>query len=240
MIMNKTEFINTLANTLKERKINDVDEIVAEYEQHFIFKMADGYSEEEIAARLGDPKALGKQFNSETNKTTTGSKVIVAIGLVFTDIIVTMLFVLLFTWAIVLGAVVVAFTVAGVCLISNLNISSLLPSMPYFVGLIFAAMSLALAVLAAVGTEYCWLYARQLLRSYRRWHANTLAAAGGEATLPQIPAHPQIGAVKNRRMRKIALIALTVFVITFQSGYIIAMLTAGAFQFWHVWGWFVK
>lgn len=190
--MNKTEFINTLANTLKERKINDVDEIVAEYEQHFIFKMADGYSEEEIATRLGDPKALGKQFHSETNQTTSGNKAIVAIGLVFTDIIVTILFVLLFTWVIVMGAAVVAFTVAGVCLIFNVNISNLLPRMPYFVGLIFAVMSLALAVLTAVGTEYCWLYARQLLRSYCRWHRNTLATARGEATLPQIPAHPQI------------------------------------------------
>jgi hypothetical protein len=101
-------------------------------------------------------------------------------------------------------------------------------------------MSLAFAVLTAVGTEYCWLYARQLLRSYCRWHRNTLATAGGDATLPQIPAHPQICAAKNRRMRKITLIALTVFVITFQSGFIIAMLTAGALEFWHAWGWFVK
>ena len=238
--MNKTEFISTLTNTLKEREIKDADEIVAEYEQHFLLKMADGYSEEEIAARLGDPKALGKQFNSEGNKTTTGNKAIVTIGLVVTDIFVAMFFVLLFTWVIVMGAAAVAFSVMGVCLIFNMNISNLLPSMPYFVGLIFAGMSIALAVLTAVGTVYCWYYARQLLRSYFRWHRNTLATAGGEATLPEIPAHPQIGAAKNRGMRKIALIALTVFVITFQSGYILAMLTAGAFQFWHVWGWFVK
>jgi len=236
--MNKAEFINTLTNTLKERNIRDVDEIVAEYEQHFSFKMADGYSEEEIAARLGDPKALGKQFDSETTETATGNKAIVAIGLVLVDIIVTMLFALLFTWVIVMGAAAVAFAVAGVCLILDLNISNLLPSMPYFVALIFAAASLALALLAAVGAAYFWLYARQLLRSYFRWHRNTLAAAGGEAQLPSVPAHPQIPAAKNRSMRKIALIALTVFVITFQAGYTIAALTAGAFEFWHVWNWF--
>ena len=155
--MNKTEFINTLTNTLRERRIQDVDEIVADYEQHFLLKMADGYSEEEIAARLGDPKALGEQFDSETNQTTTGNKVIVAIGLVFVDILGTALFVLLFTWVIVMSAATVAFAVAGVCLILNLNISSLLPSMPYFVGLIFAVMSLALAALAAVGAVYVWL-----------------------------------------------------------------------------------
>jgi hypothetical protein len=76
---------------VKERKIQDVDEIVAEYEQHFSIKMADGYSEEEIAARLGDPRALGEQFDSATNEATTGNKAIVAIGLAFVDIIVTML-----------------------------------------------------------------------------------------------------------------------------------------------------
>ena len=236
--MNKTEFITMLTNTLKERKIQDVDEIVAEYDQHFSIKMADGYSEEEIAARLGDPQDLGKQFDSATDETAAGNKTVVVIGLAFVDIIATMLLVLLFTWVIVMGAAAVVFAVAGVCLIFDLNISNLLPSMPYFVGLIFAAMSLALAVLTTVGTVYFGLYARQLLRSYFRWHRNTLAACGGKALLPNIPAHPQISAAKNRRMRKVALIALTVFVITFQAGYIIAALTAGSLEFWHVWDWF--
>lgn len=236
--MTKTEFINTLTNTLKERKIQDIDEIVAEYEQHFSIKMADGYSEEEIAARLGDPRALGEQFDSEINETRTGNKVLVVIGLAFVDIIMTLLSVLLFTWVIVMGVAAAAFAVVGVCLMVNLNVSNLLPNMPYSIGLVFAAMLFALAVLTAVGTVYFGLYARQLLRSYFRWHRNTLAAASGEALLPNIPAHPQISAAKNRSMRRIALIALTVFVITFQAGYIVAALTAGALEFWHVWGWF--
>jgi uncharacterized membrane protein len=236
--MNKTEFINTLTNTLKERKIHDIDEIVAEYEQHFSIKMADGYSEEEIAARLGDPKALGEQFDSETNEARTGNKAIVVVGLAFVDIIATALSVLLFTWVIVMGAAAIAFAVAGVCLVGNLNISNLLPNMPYSVGLLFAATLLALAVLTAVGTAYFGLYARQLVRSYLRWHRNTLATASGEALLPNIPAHPQISAAKNRRMRKTALVALTVFVVTLQAGYIVAALAAGALEFWHVWGWF--
>ena len=236
--MNKTEFINTLTNTLKERRIQDIDEIVAEYEQHFSIKMADGYSEEEIAARLGDPKALGEQFDSETNKTATRSKAIVVIGLAFVDIIVVMLFALLFTWVIVMGAAAVAFALAGVCLGFNLNVSNLLPNMPDLVRFIFAAVLLALAVLTAVGTAYFGLYARQLLRSYSRWHRNTLATASGEALLPNIPIHPQISAAKNRSMRRIGLIALTVFVITLQAGYMVAALTAGALEFWHVWGWF--
>ena len=137
-----------------------------------------------------------------------------------------------------LGAAAVAFVLAGVCLGFNLNASNLLPNMPDLVRFIFAAVLLALAVLTAVGTAYFGLYARQLLRSYSRWHRNTLATASGEALLPNIPIHPQISAAKNRSMRRIGLIALTVFVITLQAGYMVAALTAGALEFWHVWGWF--
>ena len=37
-------------------------DVVEEYQQHVSFKLADGYSEEEIAARLGDPVALAAQL----------------------------------------------------------------------------------------------------------------------------------------------------------------------------------
>ena len=47
-----------LADELKKRGVEDADDVAAEYEQHFAFKLADGYSEEEIAAKLGDPAAL--------------------------------------------------------------------------------------------------------------------------------------------------------------------------------------
>jgi uncharacterized membrane protein len=236
--MNKTEFINTLSKTLKERKIKDIDEIVAEYEQHFLYKMTDGFSEEEIASRLGDPEGLAKQFCTEPNTAIKGNKAIVSIGLALVDFIVSIFFVLLFVWVIVMVAATAAFGVLGVCLIFNLNIYNLLPSMPYFVSIIFGMVSIALAVLLAVGTIYFWLFSRQLLRSYSRWHRNTLAGAGGEAILPSIAAHPQIPAVRNRHMRNIALIALIVFVITSLSGYIVASLSAGHLEFWHAWGWF--
>ena len=93
-------------------------------------------------------------------------------------------------------------------LIFNLNIFDPLPSMPYFVALIFAAMLLALAVLVAVGTVYVWLYPRQLLRSYLRWNRITVAAARGGAQLLDIPTYPQASAVTKRRLRKINLASL--------------------------------
>ncbi len=62
--MTKNEFMTQLASELRKRNIADVADVVDEYEQHFAFKLADGYTEEEIAARLGDPVAVAAQFGA--------------------------------------------------------------------------------------------------------------------------------------------------------------------------------
>ena len=56
--MKKDEYLAQLVNELKKNAVADADDIVNEYEQHFAFKMADGFSEDEIAAKLGE-----KQIN---------------------------------------------------------------------------------------------------------------------------------------------------------------------------------
>lgn len=53
--MTKNEFMTRLMNELHRRNVADAAEVAEEYEQHFAFKLADGYSEEEIAAKLGAP-----------------------------------------------------------------------------------------------------------------------------------------------------------------------------------------
>ena len=60
--MTKLEFMNQLASELHKRNIADAADVLEEYEQHLAFKLSDGYSEEEIAARLGSPADLAAQF----------------------------------------------------------------------------------------------------------------------------------------------------------------------------------
>ena len=48
--MTKHEFMAQLTSELRKRNIADAADVIEEYEQHFAFKLADGYSEEEIAA----------------------------------------------------------------------------------------------------------------------------------------------------------------------------------------------
>ncbi len=61
--MKINDFMQRLSDELQKRNVADAADILQEYEAHFAMKMADGYIEEEIAARLGDPTALVAQFD---------------------------------------------------------------------------------------------------------------------------------------------------------------------------------
>jgi len=240
--MNRKEFIETLAKKLRDNNVNDLDEIIAEYEEHFDFKLADGYSEEEIAARLGDPEEIAVQYApGKPEKAAGGKKAVVITGLVFADIFVGAFFALLFAWIAVMGAFSVASAVVGVCYITGFSIYSLIPPVPYYwCAIVYAVMLLSLAVLSGVGTIYCISYCRQLMRAYGRFHKNCIASASGKAVLPSLAIHPKFSARTNRTLRSVALISLAVFAVSFVSAYILSAVAAGALEFWHEWNWFVR
>ena len=207
--MTKHEFMTRLTSELHKRNVEDAADVVEEYEQHFAFKLADGYSEEEIAARLGTPEELAAQFG-ETNapKQKRGSKPLTVVGLCFADLFAGLFFALLDGFGLVMAAATLAFAGVAVCLLGNLNVYGLLPAMPYWCGAILALSAAALAVLIAVGCVYYAAFLRQLVRSFGRFQHNTLAAASGEATLPALAINPQFTAKTKRRLRSVALISL--------------------------------
>lgn len=239
--MTKHEFMTRLTSELHKRNVEDAADVVEEYEQHFAFKLADGYSEEEIAARLGTPEELAAQFG-ETNapKQKRGSKPLTVVGLCFADLFAGLFFALLDGFGLVMAAATLAFAGVAVCLLGNLNVYGLLPAMPYWCGAILALSAAALAVLIAVGCVYYAAFLRQLVRSFGRFQHNTLAAASGEATLPALAINPQFTAKTKRRLRSVALISLALFAACFVLSYLVCALSAGSVQFWHVWGWFLN
>lgn len=238
--MNRKEFIEKLSKKLGENRVYDIDGIVSEYEEHFAFKLADGYSEEEIAAKLGSPEALALQFaEGYENIKPRSSKALVITGLVFLDIFVGAFYIVMYAWTVAMAALSIASASMGVCMIVSCNPYSLIPPVPYWCGAILAASLLALAVLAAVGCVYFTSFVRQLMRAYARYCQNLIAAASGKAVLPPVASYPKLEARFNRRLRKTAFISLTVFVVCFVSGYIVCSISAGAIEFWHAWNWFV-
>jgi len=239
--MNKTEFLNELEKKLSALKVADIADIIAEYEQHFSFKLADGYSEEEIAAKMGNPEELAQQFAAAETKTrkARSNKALAAVGLGFADIFVAAVFILLYGLVIVLAALTIASVTTGFCLIFGIDGFGLIPPMPYGCALVNAVAFLALAVLSVVAMIYCLLYIRQLGRAYGRWHKNVLALAGGKPIYPALATHPQINPKLRRRLRRVTLISLTVFAVGFIAGYIVCALSAGSLGYWHTWNWFV-
>lgn len=238
--MTKHEFITRLTNELHKRNVADSADIVEEYEQHFAFKLVDGYSEEEIAAKLGNPEELAAQFESAPQAGAKHSSVLTWLWLVWADLFFGIFSVLLLSFGVVLAACVVSFGVIGVCMVGNLGKLPfvMLPSMPYWCGAILGLSLLALCVLSVVGCIWYFAFCRQIFRSYGRFHQSALAQSRGGAVLPALPIAPQFAPKKKRQLRTVLLIALLLFAVCFVLGYAACALSAGDIQFWHVWSWF--
>jgi uncharacterized membrane protein len=237
--MMRSEFLSKLAVELKKNSVPDADEIINEYEQHFAFKMADGYSEEEIAAKLGNPAELASQFESAgEDRKSGGRRATTAIGLGFIDIFAGAFFILLMAWEIIMAAFSICNAVAAVCLVGGLSPWSIIPHLPRLSGVVFGLSLAALSVLSATGCIYFALFIRQLMRSYSRFHQNALAAASGRPILPSLGIYPRLPAKTNRRIRTLALFSVALFTACFVLGMIISMISSGSLEFWHTWGWF--
>lgn len=238
--MTKHEFMTRLASELRKRNVADAADVTQEYEQHFAFKLADGYSEEEIAAKLGSPEELAAQFGSAPQPGVKPSAALVWLWLGWADLFFGVFAALLIAFGAVLAACVLSFGLTGICLIGNLgNLSVLsLPPMPYWCGAILGLSLLALSALSVVGCIWYFAFLRQIFRSYGRFHKNMLSQSRGGAALPGLPIAPQFPSKKNRQLRTAALLALLLFAVCFMLGYAACALSAGSLQFWHVWGWF--
>ncbi|GGP24151.1 DUF1700 domain-containing protein [Silvimonas iriomotensis] len=64
--MNQKTFLLRLRASLGHLPPKEVAEIVGDYEEFFRDGLAEGHTEEEIAARLGDPERIAKELNART------------------------------------------------------------------------------------------------------------------------------------------------------------------------------
>jgi hypothetical protein len=242
MMMNKQDFMTELEKHLKERNVSDFADILIDYEQHFLFKLADGYTEDEISAKLGQPLALAAQYtayNQQKRKGRGGIRFAAALGLFFLNMITSSAILAFLAWVIALGISTIGFLAAGLTLLAGLNPAELLPYMPRTGEVIISIVLLSLTTLAAMAAIYCWRFVIQITKANWHWNGRCLAKAGNRPVKPSIAATPQFTPSARRVMRRITSAALVVFAISLIAGYIVLALRAGAWEFWHVWGWFV-
>lgn len=235
--MTKNEFLAALEKALKARRIRDLADVLSEYEQHFSLKIADGYSEEEIAARLEKPEILAEQFaQAEEGESRRAGNFFVCLGVCFLSVFAVAFLVALFAWVAVMGVFALGSMGLGMSLVSAQDPLRIIPAMPYAGSLIMGISLVALSILGGVGTLYSYLYARQLGRAYFRWAGNRFDA--GRRAYPSLPLHPQLSAVFRRRLRGVALVSLAAFGVSFIVGFVVLAVSAGSPGFWHVWHWF--
>ncbi len=235
--MTKSEYLTRLGIELKKNEIADLEDIVEEYEEHFAFKLADGYSEEEIAAKLGSPETIAAQFASEKSegKPGSGNKVFVTTAMSFVAIFEIMIYLLFFAWAVVISVSSLASAGIGAALIGHFNAAGLIPDMPYLSAFIFGVCFLAFAMFLAAGSYYFFAYAGQIVKASIRWHKNVISGN----TLPPLPWNPQFTAKTGRRLRTVLLWSVTVFGVSFVLAMVVSQFLSGALGFWHAWNWFV-
>ena len=237
--MNKANYLKELESLLRTNNAEDVDDIIAEYDVHFQRKMADGFSEEEIAARLGKPKEIAEQFKGVTTPRSgnAAGRMALAAGVYFGDIFVGSFFIVLYACIFALGVTAVSTAFASLCIIARpvLPIWVMeIPVMPYSGSLLLAVSLFGFSALSAVATMYCYRFTRRTGNAYVRWHNNTLR----DEKYPPIAIFPLVGDVARRKLRATAIISLFIFGIFLVVGYIVLATSAGSVEFWHVWNWF--
>lgn len=238
--MTKPEFMAALSQELKKRGVADSDDILEEYEQHFAFKLADGYSEEEIAAKLGSPKDLAAQFDPAPRRKMGAGRFFTVFGLCWLDLFYGIFVVLLLSWGVVMASLVLSFGLTGICMIGHLDYFPLvsLPPMPYSSALLLGLALAALTVASVIGCIYYFAFVRQFFRAYARFHQNVLSGSKGEPTLPPLPVHPQLAPARKRKLRTALLVSFVCFGVFFVLGFALSTILAGQFEFWHAWNWF--
>lgn len=234
--MTKQDYLSELKNELRKNDVTDSDDILSEYEQHFLFKLADGFKEEEIAAKLGDPGTIAAQFAGirQEHKATGGKKFLLTIWLTVIGAFEVMLYgaFTAFIAGVFCGSLVPA--ALGVELIAGINFMNILPPMPYGGAMVFGIALIALGILLFLFALYCFAYLRQMIRASLRWRKNLMS---GE-TLPLLPMSPQFSTKTRRGLRSVFLGSLMIFAIMFVLGFAILALYTHSWGFWHALGWF--
>jgi len=128
--MNRSEFLDTLHRRLGGLPRSEIDDVMADYAQHFADGVAAGRSEAEIAEALGDPVRLARELRAEVGlrrweeertpatffAALAGFLALIAVDFVFLLPLVAGF--LLFT--LVAGIVLIGLCVAGLALLTKL------------------------------------------------------------------------------------------------------------------------
>lgn len=227
--MNKGAYLQELEKALRARNVVDISDILLEYEQHFDFKLSEGFSEEEIANKLEAPKVIAAQFQGEHHQ----ANISVRVGLTFLVIFGVMALIIMYGLILVFGGFSITVIALGTCLIGDMNIAGLVPTIPYIGGLLLGLSFLGLGAVSAIATIWCYLYANQMVKAYIQWHRNTVRGSHSKVSL-----HPDISFGVRQWLKRIAIVAGIAGGVMLCVGLFYMFAYTGFKPFWHELNWF--
>jgi uncharacterized membrane protein len=236
--MNKEQYLEALSKELQRNHVAEADDVLGDYEAHFARKALDGYTEEEIAHRLGNPVEIASDFLPDSgargNAGKAKSRGLIRCALVGLDLLAAPVLLVMFLWAVAVGIGAAAVFALGGYLALGMSWLSFIPFITTAGGILFGLSILSLSVLMFSGTVWFWMLAGQMARAYGRWHANRWHGRH-ELSLPVIP---QLMGKRRRNMRRVVLAALIGFVVLFAAAFAVLTAQTGTPGFWHYWHWF--
>ncbi len=234
--MTKQDYLNDLKAELSKNAVTDAAEVISEYEQHFLFKLADGFTEEEIAAKLGSPAQIALQFAGIPSQRARkgGKKALLVLWLSIIGVFELLLYGAFFVFIIGLFAGSLVPAALGIELLAGVNFMNILPPMPYCGAILLGIALVALGVMIALFAFYCMAYLRQMIRASLRWRRNWM----NDEALPLLPMSPQLAPKTRRVLRTILLWAVLIFAMAFIAGFVVLALYTHSLGFWHALGWF--
>lgn len=187
--MNKDEYIGKLNKLLRKLPKKEREDIISDYEEHFIIGVEKGRSAEEISEALGSPKNIAKQIKAEymlrkaEDKQSAGSVFEAALAtaglgifnLIFVAVPAMFLIAILLTLFVLGGAMVFGgiFITLGTVLkpfLPNFNITTYDGVFGSLVGILYGIglTILGLALLAGLAYLTKWFYGLAL--RYLKWN----------------------------------------------------------------------
>lgn len=238
--MNRSEFLEKLSAQLKHRNISDAEDIMEEYRQHFAFKLAEGHTEEEIAAKLGDPKIIAAQYESGSPESKRSNRAAALIGLGLADFGFGLLCLLLYAWGLVIGCFALSSGLLSLGLIFDLGRFEhfYLPEMPYHCALVFGLAFAALTYLVSIGTTAFFRLVSRFVRSFCRFRRRVLSPDSGRSRSEPSPLCQDSPAKPRIKRRRSCIFAAVIFSLCLTAGFILCVVSSGHIEFWHAWGWF--
>jgi uncharacterized membrane protein len=234
--MTKQEYLSELKAELNKNAVADADDIITEYEQHFLFKLADGFDEAQIASKLGAPAHIAMQYAGlpAAGKKKGGKKAFLVLWLTVMGVFEVMLYGAFLWFIVALFCASLVPAILGGELIIGVNVMNILPPMPYGGAIVMGITLLAASVMLVVAALFCFAFLKQMVRASLRWRKNLLS----DEALPPLPLSPQFSPKGKRAIRGVFLWALLIFGTTFVLGYAILALYTHSMGFWHALGWF--